>query len=142
MRGPLKLIRLFATLFPWELNVFFTPMMHIFHLEPLLKLSKIQFSDTLRDLGAPKDRGPQANVYLAYGLRRLCLDPFQINLAYIGQQYYSIMGDNHLSKISGKFFFNQKFFLPGGIQTSSSPAVVYSTLRLSSICRFRTNNRE
>ncbi len=28
--------------------------------------------NTLRNLGAPKNRGPKANVYLAYGLRRLC----------------------------------------------------------------------
>jgi hypothetical protein len=38
------------------------------HFKFTLKFSQIQFSDTLRNLGAPEN----ANVYLVYGLRRHC----------------------------------------------------------------------
>ena len=61
MRGPTKRIFLSAILFPWELNDILTDKHNnaiVFHFGGLIKLSKIQFLDTLRNLGAPKNWGP------------------------------------------------------------------------------------
>ena len=39
-----------------------------------LNMGKLHFLNTFRNLGAPKNREPWANVYLANGLRLLCKD--------------------------------------------------------------------
>ena len=60
MRGPIKRIFLFTNLFPWEFNDFLlknTNNAIIFHFGALLELSKTQFSNMKRNLGAPKNWG-------------------------------------------------------------------------------------